>query len=70
MWKSNKIGIITLFIGFVLLFIAYAYVQPEDPELASRIMAGGTCILLFTVALGSWLSVRRELNRHREEEEE
>lgn len=63
MWKSNKVGIIVLLAGAVALGTAYALVQGERPLLARQIVAVGVCALLFGVALGTWLSVRRDLRQ-------
>ncbi len=63
MWKSNKVGIIVLLAGAVVLGTAYALVQEERPLLARQIVAVGVCALLFGVALGTWLSVRRDLRQ-------
>ncbi len=65
MWKANKTGILTLLGGFAVLGVAFASLQGESPQLARQVVAVGVCILLFGVGLGSWLSVRREIKRHR-----
>lgn len=67
MWEANKVGVIVLLVGAVLLGAAYALVQGERPELARQIVAAGVCVLLFSVALGTWLSVRRDLRKRRDD---
>ena len=67
MWKANKIGILTLLIGLVALGGAHLYLLGIDAQLAKQVLSVGICLLLFSVATGIWLSVRRELSRHREE---
>ena len=66
MWHANKIGIIALLLGFVVLGVAYAMLRSQDELLAQQVVAVGFCVLLFSVALGTWLTVRRDLVRLRQ----
>lgn len=59
MWKHNKVGIIVLLIGLVLLGVAYAYLHPQDAVLADRVVSAGFCALLFSVGLASFLTARK-----------
>ena len=70
MWQANKVGIIALLVGGAILGIIYSLIHPRDELLAQQIMACGFCILLFSVAMGSWLSVRRDILRCRQAAEE
>ena len=65
MWKANKTGILTLVFGLAGLGAAYAWLKPQDELLAQQTLAVGICALLFAVAMGTWLSVRRDLVRCR-----
>lgn len=61
MWKANKPFIIMLLVGMLLLAGAYLYWLPSDPLMAERIAGTGFCVLLFVVALLTYLSVRKDL---------
>ena len=61
MWQANKIGIIALVSGLVLLGAVYALLQEKNEQQAQQILASGLCALLFAVATGTWLAVRRDL---------
>lgn len=63
MWNANKVAIILLLIGLSVLVGIHYYMSDTDPVLARKIVAVGTCFLLFTTATGTWLSVRRELKK-------
>ena len=65
MWQANKTGICTLALGLAALGGAYLCLKGRDALLAQQVVALGFCALLFAVALGTWLSVRRELVRCR-----
>ena len=65
MWQANKVGILTLLIGFAVLGGVYAYLHEDNPQLAKQIMACGVCVLLFAVALATLLSVYRDIRRQR-----
>lgn len=58
MWQANKIGIIALALGFAVLGVVFWLLHETEPLLARQIVAGGFCLLLFTVALATWLSAR------------
>ncbi len=66
MWRHNKVGIIALFVGLALLGGAYALIAPCNPLLARQVLSLGVCVLLFAVALASWVSVKKP----REDDEE
>ena len=70
MWQANKTGICTLVLGLAALGGAYLWLKGKDALLAQQVVALGFCALLFAVALGTWLSVRRELVRCRRAAEE
>ncbi len=57
MWKANKVGIICLAVGLLLLGGIHALVTPHNEQLADQILALGFCLLLFAIGLSSWLSV-------------
>lgn len=61
MWKANKPFIIMLLVGMALLAGAYVFLFPQDPLLAERVAGTGFCVLLFVVALLTYLSVRNDL---------
>lgn len=50
-----------LLAGMVLLAGAYLYLSLRDPLLAERVAGTGFCLLLFVVALITYLSVRKDL---------
>ena len=50
-----------LLAGMVMLAGAYLYLSPRDPLLAERVAGTGFCLLLFVVALITYLSVRKDL---------
>lgn len=54
-------------IGFGLLALAYGLLHGENELLAQQIVAAGFCLLLFTVALFSWLSVRKDLRARQQQ---
>ncbi len=59
MWKANKTGIIVLAVGLTLLALAHRLITPGNEQLANQVLALGFCLLLFSVALASWLSVKQ-----------
>ena len=61
MWQANKVAILVLLCGFALLGAVVCVLNARDPLLARQVLSGGICLLLFGVAVGSWLSVRRKL---------
>lgn len=61
MWKANKPFIIMLLAGMAMLAGIYLYLLPQDSLLAERIAGTGFCVLLFVVALLTYLSVRKDL---------
>ncbi len=58
MWKANKTGITVLVAGIALLGLLHCLIAPANEQLADQVLALGFCLLLFGVALGSWLSVK------------
>ncbi len=58
MWRANKTGIVVLLAGLVLLGGLHYLLAPQHEELADQVLALGFCVLLFGVALASWLSVK------------
>lgn len=58
-WQANKGGILILIFGSAVLASLYAYAAPTDKALAERILSTGICLLLFIVALGSFLSAKK-----------
>ncbi len=59
MWKANRTGIIILLAGLALLRAAHHHIALNDEKLADQVLALGFCLLLFGVALASWLSVKK-----------
>lgn len=58
MWQHNKIGILALLGGGAVLGALYLWLYPQDKELADKVVSAGFCLLLFTVGMASYLSVR------------
>ncbi len=58
MWKANQKGIVVLLAGLLLLGVVHVVVTPHSESLADQILALGFCLLLFSVGLVSWYSVR------------
>lgn len=59
-WQANKWGILALVAGLLALGGAYvALAQQGDTETAKKVLGTGVCVLLFGVALGTWLSARK-----------
>ncbi len=58
MWQANKKGIIILLGGLALLGGAHYLLAQSNEVLADRVLALGFCLLVFGVALASWLSVK------------
>ena len=69
MWQANKTGILVLLGGGILLAALYFFCRRESELFAQQAVAVGVCLLLFGVALGTWISVRREIRRHRKDSE-
>ena len=69
MWQANKVGIVALIVGLLLLGGVFVWLRERDEALAQQVLALGFCALLFAVAMGTWISVRRELIRCRKEAE-
>lgn len=63
MWAANKVAIICLLSGLALLGVAFWVLDEQDPQLARQVLSAGVCILLFSTALGTWLSARSSLKR-------
>ncbi len=61
MWKHNKVGIMVLLGGLAALGGVYAWLAPQDKQLAEQVVSAGVCALLFAVGLASFLSVRPRL---------
>ncbi len=57
-WRANKIGLIVLLAGLALLGGLHYLLAPQHEQLADQVLALGFCVLLFGVALASWLSVK------------
>lgn len=58
MWQHNKLGILALLVGGAVLGAVYLWLAPQDKALADKVVCTGFCLLLFVVALASFLSVR------------
>lgn len=59
-WKANKWGVIALVVGLAGLGVAYvALVRQGDEDAAKKMLSSGICLLLFIVALATWLSARK-----------
>lgn len=69
MWQANKTGILVLLGGGILLTALYCFCRRQNELFAQQMLAVGVCLLLFGVALGTWISVRREIRRHRKDSE-
>ncbi len=69
MWKANKVGIICLVGGLLLLGGIHTLVTPHNEQLADQILALGFCLLLFAIGLSSWLSVKTPQPGDDEEDE-
>lgn len=59
-WKANKWGLIALAAGMAALVACYAFFMRQgDQDTAEKILSTGICVLLFAVAVGTWLSARK-----------
>lgn len=59
-WQANKWGILALVAGLLALGAAYvALAQQGDEDSAKKVLSTGICVLLFVVALATWLSARQ-----------
>lgn len=65
MWRANKVGICVLLAGMLGLGVAHVLLRGQDEQLAQQVLALGICVLLFGVALGTWISVRRDVARYK-----
>lgn len=69
MWQANKWGIIALVLGLAIVLGISFYVEKDAPMLAEQVRAVGICAVLFLVSMATWLSVRRDLKRHQQYQE-